>query len=88
MESLKYYFDCGNITNYREACDYKVVTKLPDIKEKILPFFKNYPILGVKAQDFEDFPLVFEILKEKKKLTSGNLEKIQKIKAGMNKGRV
>lgn len=51
MESLKYYFDCGNISKYRETCDYKVI-KLSDVQEKIIPLFKNYPILGVKSQDF------------------------------------
>lgn len=86
MKSLKYYLDCGNISKYKEACDYKVI-KLSDIQEKILPFFKNYPILGVKSQDFEDFYLVSEVLKEKK-LNTESLERIQKIKGGMNKLRI
>jgi len=86
MLSLKSYFDGGYISKLREACDYKV-TKLSDVQEKIIPFFINHPILGVKSQDFEDFCLVSELLKEKK-LTPEKLEQIQKIKAGMNKKRV
>lgn len=86
MLSLKSYFECGYISKFREACDYKV-TKLSDIQEKIIPFFINHPVLGVKSQDFNDFCLVSELLKEKK-LTPEKLEQIQKIKAGMNRKRV
>jgi hypothetical protein len=86
MGSLKSYFDAGNVYKYKDACYYRV-TKFSDIQEKIIPFFINYPILGVKSKDFKDFCLVSELLKEKK-LTPEKLEQIQKIKAGMNKGRV
>ena len=86
IKSFKDYFDCGNIYKYREACDYKVI-KLFDVQEKIIPFFKNYSILGVKSKDFSDFCQVSEILKVKK-LTADNLDKIRKIKASMNKGRM
>lgn len=51
IKSLKYYFDCGNVYKYREACDYKVI-KISDVQEKIIPFFKNYLIQGVKSKDF------------------------------------
>jgi hypothetical protein len=33
-------------------------------------FFKKYPILGVKAQDFEDWPKVAEMIKSKEHLTN------------------
>jgi len=85
MNSFINYFNCGNVYKFKQACDYKVV-KISDIQEKIINFFKNYPILGVKSKDFEDFCLVSELLK--KKLTTDNLEKIIKIKKGMNKGRI
>ena len=54
---------------------------------KILPFFKRYPIIGVKALDFADWCKVAELMKEKKHLTKEGLEEIYKIKVGMNKGR-
>jgi len=40
----------------------------------------------VKAKDFNDFCKFAEMMKEKKHLTKAGLEKIKKIKAGMNKG--
>ena len=49
------YFGCGRYkarTN-SDLGDYKV-SKFKDIAEKIIPFFKKYQIIGVKALDFED----------------------------------
>ena len=41
-----------------------------DVQEKIIPFFNNYSILGVKSKDLEDFNSVAFIMKEKGHLTS------------------
>ena len=71
---------------YKNASFYRV-TKFDDIVNKIIPFFKKYPILGVKALDFADFCKAAELMKNKAHLTKDGLEKIRKIKAGMNRGR-
>ena len=86
MRSLIEFFTCGNIYKYREVFNFRVI-KFDDIANKIIPFFLKYPIHGVKALDFKDFCLVAEMMKEKKHLTTDGLEKIRKIKAGMNRGR-
>ena len=64
-----------------------IVSKFSEIFEKILPFFKKYPILGIKSEDFMDFCEVVNMMKVKVHLTQDGLNKIQKIKVGMNKGR-
>ena len=84
--SIKEYLGCGNLYKNREIFEFKV-SKLSDILNKILPFFKRYPIIGVKALDFADWCKVAELMKEKKHLTKEGLEEIYKIKVGMNKGR-
>ena len=86
MRSLIEYFDCGNILQRGEAFDFRV-TKLSDIENKIIPFFKKFQIYGVKALDFADFMKVADLMKNKKHLTKKGLEQIRKIKAGMNTGR-
>ena len=48
----------------------------------------KYPIMGVKAADFQDWCKVAELMKTKKHLTPEGLDQIRKIKAGMNMGRV
>ena len=50
-----------------------------DIENKIIPFFKKYPILGVKKLDFEDFEKVSELVKNKEHLNANGLQKIIKI---------
>ena len=80
------YFDCGRVYKNRNTFEFHV-SKLSDLNEKIIPFFTNYPILGVKSKDFEDFCKVAELMNNKKHLTEEGLEQIKKIKAGMNTGR-
>jgi hypothetical protein len=58
------YLNCGkayknnNVSNYR-------VTKFSDLSEKIIPFFKKYPLVGIKSKDFEDFCIVVEMMSGK-----------------------
>jgi len=82
------YLNCGiiekpitrpNITNF-------VVYKFSDICEKIIPFFNNNPLQGIKSLDFQDFCKVVNI-KNKPQLTLEDIELIRKIKFGMNRGR-
>ena len=86
MRSLIKYLDCGNIYQKEQIFDFRV-RKFQDIVKKIIPFLKNYPIVGVKALDFADWCKVAELMKEKKHLTAEGLEDIKQIKAGMNTGR-
>jgi hypothetical protein len=91
MNSLVSNLGCGRIkTNIHSQftwVDY-IVTKFSDIDEKIIPFFRQNKVLGVKLQDFEDWCKVAELIKNKAHLTPSGLEEIQKIKAGMNRGRI
>ena len=47
------YLDCGNIYKKGEIIDFRV-SKFSDIINKIIPFFKKYPINGVKVKGFAD----------------------------------
>ena len=80
------FFNAGSVMKYKNASFYRV-KKFDDIVNKIIPFFKKYPILGVKALDFADLCKAAELMKDKKHLTAEGLEEIRKIKAGMNTGR-
>jgi len=86
MRSLIELLQCGKIYRSRNTFVFHV-TKLSDVNEKIIPFFKKYPIIGVKALDFADWCKVAELMKEKKHLTAEGLQEIKQIKAGMNTGR-
>jgi len=86
MRSLIDYLNSGNIFKSQDTYVFEV-TKFSDINEKIVPFFKNYPILGSKSLDFSDWNQVIELMKNKAHLTKEGLEQIKLIKDGMNKGR-
>ena len=80
------YFGCGRVELRNNAVDFKV-TRLKDIADKVIPLFLNYPIGGLKFKDFADFSMVAKMMQEKRHLTKKGLERIKKIKAGMNTGR-
>lgn len=86
LNSLIKFFDCGLVFKNKTWAEF-IVTKFADIMDKIIPFFKKYPIQGIKSKDFNDWCRVAELIKEKKHLTIYGLDKIKKIKAGMNKKR-
>ena len=82
---IRDYLNCGRVYRCRDTFDLRV-SKFDDIANKIIPFFQKHPIY-VKAIDLADWCLVAEMIKDKKHLTAEGLEKINKIKAGMNLGR-
>jgi len=87
LNGIKDFFGCGRVENRKEeACDF-TVTSFKAIEGKIIPFFINYPLMGSKALNFEDFNKVVEIMKAKGHLTEEGLIKIKNIKVGMNTGR-
>jgi hypothetical protein len=53
MVSFIEFWGCGYYYSSERRGDFKVQS-FPSIKEIIIPFFKQNPILGVKALDFQD----------------------------------
>jgi hypothetical protein len=87
MKSFIEYLNCGNVYHSKNVFRYRV-TKFSDLTEKIIPFFKKYPIMGVKSKDFSDFCIVVELMKNKKHLSFEGIEEIRQVKSGTNMGRI
>lgn len=87
MKSLVDYFGFGKAYTYKNNTEFKSQS-LVDNFEKVIPFFKNYPILGVKSLDFADWCKVATFINNKAHLTKEGFNNIRKIKAGMNKSRI
>ena len=87
LRSLAKFWDCGKVYKRRDEVFDLKVQKLTDINEIIIPFFQRYKIMGVKHLDFQDFCKVAELMKNKAHLTRDGLDRIRKIKKGMNTGR-
>jgi len=53
MQSLVKYLDCGiiELDTRGNAVNFSVL-KFSDIESKIIPFFKKYPIVGIKSKYF------------------------------------
>ena len=85
LESIVKYLDCGKVhtKSSTDVMEYEV-KRLADITEKIIPFFKKYPLQGTKKLNFEDFCVVAFLIKSGAHLTTQGLEEIRKIKSGMN----
>jgi hypothetical protein len=49
MKSLMEYFGCGNLLKKRETVHFSI-TKFTDLTEKIIPFFKKYPVFTPPPQ--------------------------------------
>ena len=89
MSNFVTYLGCGRYTKRSsgDAGDF-LCTRFSEIVGKIIPFFNEYPIIGSKLKDFEDWKKVAELMSTKAHLTSDGLDQIRKIKRGMNKGRL
>jgi hypothetical protein len=88
MRSLVNFFSCGRYVP-RSTKDFGefIVTKFSDINGKVIPVFDKYKIVGIKFLYYQDLKKVAELMKNKAHLTSEGLDKIRKIKVGMNKRR-
>jgi hypothetical protein len=85
MKMLISTLGCGKIElMLQQTAVYFVVTNFKDILEKIIPFFDEYPIKGIKALDYSDFKEVANLIQNKEHLTEQGLLKIQSIKSNMN----
>ena len=87
MRSLIEYLGCGNLQFKGENKVNFVIRKYSDLTDKIIPLFEKYPIKGEKLKDFRDFSQVAELMRTKSHLTLEGLEKIRKLKSGMNRQR-
>lgn len=87
LERIKETLGCGNIyhleyaryAKWRPHYKYKV-SNFRDISEKVIPFFKKYPLQAKKSESFVKFCQVAEIIRQKEHLTEKGIERIRNIK--------
>jgi len=73
LRNLTEFFNAGNVFKNGDSYVFKI-TKFSELDEKIIPLFKDYPILGAKSKDFHDWLQVFYLMKKKAHLTKEGLE--------------
>jgi len=87
IQSLISYLGCGKLVTSSDGKVQFRVEKFKDNYEKIIQFFHNHEIRGVKLDDFKDWCIVAKLMASREHLTTEGVNGIVKIKAGMNKGR-
>lgn len=68
IRSLIDYFNSGNVVKNQNTYVFEV-TKISDLNNKIIPFFKEYPIRGSKFKDFCDLVQAVELMNNKTHFT-------------------
>lgn len=88
LRSFISFFECGLFNyhrgNSKSGSGVFIVRKFADIRDKILPFFKDHEIRGIKREDFEDWARVADLINSKAHLTEDGVNNIRVIKSGMN----
>lgn len=75
LRSLVYYLGCGgySLQASGNAGDF-FCANFSDIHDKIIFFFTEYAILGIKALDFSDFVQLAYLMKDKGHLNQEGLD--------------
>ncbi len=82
---VKSHFGCGTIRP--DTSDKTVkweVRSLPLLLERVIPHFREWPMLSAKQTDFESFASICERMAGREHLSKGGLANIVKIAATMN----
>ncbi len=90
LKKVQNFFDCGNIfinkryDNHNENLYRYCVRSLSDLDQKIIPFFRTYPLQTYKKNDFMIFAKVIKLMINKEHLNIKGRKKILHLISQMN----
>ena len=89
LEAIKDKLGCGYIKpndpqNPKDLTSVYVVRNINDLRNKVIPFFKKYPLISIKQKDFEKFSRVVSLMEKGGHLKKNGLITILKIAYSMN----
>jgi hypothetical protein len=88
MEKLVNFFGGGGVYKYKKSAALSLnIVDFSLITDKIIPAFKDNPIVGIKSQDFLDWCKIHQLMVNRSHLTIEGMSSIREIKSGMNKRR-
>ncbi len=91
LESLQQFFRCGRIhinrrhDNHKEHLYRFCVRAVRDLREKVIPFFRENPLRTAKRRDFELFVQVLDLMKQKRHLSMEGIREIATIVKQINR---
>lgn len=87
MEKLVEYLGGGKVYKHTQSAVQLNIVDFSLITERIIPFFKGNPIIGVKSLDYIDWCKIHELMVNRSHLTVQGMNSIREIKLGMNRTR-
>ena len=94
LQSLKDFFECGNIyknkryDNHRENLYRYCVRSIKDLREKIIPFFKENQLKTSKLEDFKLFLSAMEMIERRRHLDIDGLKELARCSQKMNRNAI
>jgi len=88
LQKIFKIFSCGAIRRSAHDRCYKYeVRNLEDLNRSIIPHFRQYPLQGTKASDFEKFAKVCEMMKANLHRSKKYLPELIEISYSINQGK-
>lgn len=88
MEKFVEYFGAGKVYKYGgKSAVSLTIFDFTDITNKIVPFFYQYSIVGIKLYDYLDWCKIHSLMVYRSHLTVEGINSIREIKSCMNTGR-
>ncbi len=91
LEELQGFFECGRVfinrrhDNHREHMAQFIIERREDLRETVIPFFRQYPLRSAKRSDFEKFAVCVDLVSRGRHLTPSGLLEIVEIAQTMNR---
>ena len=88
LQKIQKVFNCGAIRKSAiDRCYKYEVRNLYELSRKIIPHFRNYPLQGAKASDFEKFARICEMMKANLHRSKEYMPELIEISYSINQGR-
>ena len=85
LKLFQKYLDCGTIRKNPTDRTFKYeVRSIEDLMNKVIPFFKEYPLISSKKKDFLKFVKICQMIFQGKHKKKGSLKGIVKLSYQMN----
>ena len=85
LELFRETLGCGSLRRAGNGGWYWEVNRLSDIRDRVVPFFERFPLVGQKARDFELFRSAVVLL-SKPGASDDDYVAILQLREGMNRG--
>ena len=85
LDLFREVLECGTMRKAGNGGWYWEVNRLSDIRSRVVPFFRRFPLVGTKAHDFELFDRVVGLL-SKDVMSDADYRQVLLLREQMNRG--